>query len=70
MRDYSTRPFKCGWCPKLLRGYAPKGGDGSAYLMPKHKNSSGQQCKGSYDLKDIWQQDNELHPQQEQDEGK
>lgn len=52
-RKFSSRRFRCLWCRKLMKGYVPKGGDGTGYLMPTHKDREGKRCQGSNDLKDA-----------------
>lgn len=50
-RDYSSGRFRCRFCGKSLKGYVPKDGDGTGFLIPRHKDSAGQRCKGTGELK-------------------
>lgn len=38
----------CQWCGREVSAYIPKGGDGSAIRIRKHKGRDGQECGGSY----------------------
>lgn len=41
---YSSNFYRCPSCEKIYRGFVPKGGDGSAYIFPVHKNYTGARC--------------------------
>lgn len=47
MKDYSSERFTCRFCGKQMRGYVPRMGDGTGFLLPRHSNKSGARCKGT-----------------------
>lgn len=47
-RELDSTRHVCNWCGKKVKTYVPRGGDGSAELVRKHKDSSGDMCRGSY----------------------
>lgn len=44
------RKHTCSHCLKVVSGYVPRGGDGSALRLRKHKAEDGITCHGSYGL--------------------
>lgn len=48
------KPFraKCPECGKAMGVAAPKGGDGSVEVYPRHKNKDGARCRGGRDTVD------------------
>lgn len=48
--EWSRERFKCKWCNMLFKGYVPKGGDGTGFLLPRHNNREGKRCQGSGQL--------------------
>ncbi len=49
---YSSNFYRCPRCEKIYRGFVPKGGDGSAYVFPTHKNHNGERCGSSHGIID------------------
>lgn len=50
MKDYSAEKFTCSFCKKQMRGYVPSLGDGTGFLIPRHKDRDGNRCKGSHTM--------------------
>lgn len=48
---YTVR-LRCRDCGRTVRGFVPRGGDGTGFLPFKHQGSDGEDCRGQYELHD------------------
>jgi hypothetical protein len=49
---YSSNRYVCPNCAKTFRGVIPRGGDGSAYIFPRHNDKRGEYCRWSRSIID------------------